>query len=144
MEIIGKSCKKLKNWVLTQIATHKAIVDAHHTKYTNTEAVAALSVADAYVKNIGDIVDGSLRVTGNLGVGNTTPSHKVHIEGTTGIRLAVIGNTSSGQDNDIPQLLFNNKTTYKMHFDRCKSLLSENGFSVPEENLKLKLRNIQF
>lgn len=49
------------------IATHTADDDAHHAKYTNAEAVAAVAAADHYVKNTGDTITGSVSIdSGNL------------------------------------------------------------------------------
>lgn len=62
MNILGNICRRIKSWVAAQIASHESNADAHHAKYTNTEAVAALAVADPYVKNTGDKMTGDLRV----------------------------------------------------------------------------------
>jgi len=47
----------------TKIATHTAIAAAHHAKYTDAEAVAAVATADDYVKNTGDMMTGDLTVS---------------------------------------------------------------------------------
>lgn len=41
VEISGNYCRRIKSWVESQIATHKGDVSAHHTKYTNAEAISA-------------------------------------------------------------------------------------------------------
>lgn len=42
----------------TDITTHTAITDAHHTKYTDAEAVSAVATADDYLKLGGDTTTG--------------------------------------------------------------------------------------
>lgn len=42
MNVSGNFCRRIKSWVKTEIATHKADIAAHHAKYTNTEAVSAM------------------------------------------------------------------------------------------------------
>lgn len=53
---------RLKTWVKAQIATHKAVSDAHHSKYTDAGAVAAVLAADNYVRNTGDTVTGNIEL----------------------------------------------------------------------------------
>jgi hypothetical protein len=43
-----------------KIQTHKNIAAAHHTKYTDAEAVTAVATGDDYVKNDGDTITGNL------------------------------------------------------------------------------------
>ena len=52
------------------IATHTTIASAHHSKYTNTEAVAAVVAADKFLKNdADDETTGKLWVKSNLKTG---------------------------------------------------------------------------
>lgn len=44
------------------VLTHKNITGAHHTKYTDAEAVSAVATADDYVKNDGDNMSDCLRI----------------------------------------------------------------------------------
>lgn len=73
----------------TKISTHAANASAHHAKYTDAEAVTALATADVYVKNIGDISTGALKVqqSGYYGYGNIDTQY---------ISLKDWGNWSSG------------------------------------------------
>jgi len=50
----------------TPIATHTAIVSAHHVKYTDAEAAAKILADDDYVKITGDIITGTLQVNWRL------------------------------------------------------------------------------
>lgn len=50
MGLIDAMVYKLWSWM----TTHKADANAHHTKYTDAEAVAAVLAGDDYVKTIGD------------------------------------------------------------------------------------------
>lgn len=50
------------------VATHTAIAAAHHTKYTDAEAVAAVESGDDYIKNTGDTITGTL-VSTKVGAG---------------------------------------------------------------------------
>jgi len=56
-DIVNK--KYVDDAIDTDIATHKADASAHHTKYTNAEAVAAVEAA-GYFKNQTDIIHNSI------------------------------------------------------------------------------------
>jgi hypothetical protein len=51
----------------TKMATHAAIADAHHVKYTDAEAVSAVATGDDYIKNTGDTMTGTLESTAVMG-----------------------------------------------------------------------------
>lgn len=52
----------------TKITTHAGNASAHHTKYTDAEAVTAVDTGDDYVKNTGDTITGTL-VSTKVGAG---------------------------------------------------------------------------
>lgn len=54
---------RLKTWVTSKIAAHTAIPAAHHTPYTDAEAISAVLADDKYLKRDGDILDGDLGVS---------------------------------------------------------------------------------
>ena len=60
----------IKGWIDDKITTHSALSTAHHTKYTDEEAVAAVDDADEYVKNVGDEIGGSIIFTGGRIIAN--------------------------------------------------------------------------
>lgn len=68
---------------------HRVDADAHHTKYTNAEAVAAVAAGDAYVKNIGDTITGSL-------ISTVPTCNLVKNNGDSGLMLCGGTNTTTG------------------------------------------------
>lgn len=55
-----------------QIDSHIADPSAHHTKYTDAEAVSAVAVADDYVKNTGDTITGILKSSSTIRICDPT------------------------------------------------------------------------
>ena len=60
MKISGNYCRRIKSWVEKKISEHKAVSSAHHTKYTDAEAIAAILADDKYVQNTGDVITGDM------------------------------------------------------------------------------------
>ena len=67
----------------TDIVTHKADASAHHTRYTDAEAVTAVATDDAYLKNTGDTGTGTLNWDGAVVINESGADKDFRVEGDT-------------------------------------------------------------
>ena len=65
----------------------------NHSRYGDFDAVAAVSDADSYVRNSGDIISGDLAVTGTTEFGGDT---SISGDANVGGSASVVGNIDAG------------------------------------------------
>ncbi len=82
------------------IAGHASVVDAHHTRYTDLEAVAAGQ--DEFVNVIGDNITGDLNMLGKVGIGTVDPSGLLELSGADDMP-EIIFSESNGADKAVIQ-----------------------------------------
>lgn len=81
-----------------KIATHTAIVAAHHTRYTDAEAAAKILADDDYVKLVGDTMSGALHIN--------IDSDVTAVAGTGSLVVGtMVGNMMSFDGNEIQTYL---------------------------------------
>ena len=60
---------------------HKTDSDAHHARYTDAEAAAAIAAVDAYVKKVGDTINGDITLNGELTLNQRRNDHGFSLYG---------------------------------------------------------------
>ena len=73
-----------------QLTDHAADPSAHHVPYTDEMAIAAGE--PVFVNVTGDTMTGDLSILGNVGIGTTSPSEKLHLAGGNSVGFKITRN----------------------------------------------------